>query len=152
MECLPLLKDKRLVKFEESTNLFLDMEIVICSFGLEKNNTDKFDDRDDKDIFLENDDRQRIGDEYQFINISKRTSPNPKRRLEKTIKKDSYADIIAKELDDDENIGLYKSYFDRYPHETIQKALDQTLMVPAEKIKKSKGALFNYLVQQLYKF
>ena len=153
MECLPLLKDKRLVKFEESTNPFLDMEIVICSFGLEMKSTDKFDDRDDndKDIFLENDNRQRIDDESQLKNIPKRISPKQERQIEKPVRKDSFADIIAKELDDEENIGLYKNYCERYSHETIQKALEQTLSIPEEQIRKSRGALFNYLVQQFNK-
>ncbi len=55
---------------------------------------------------------------------------------------------LAKALDDPHGINLYRSYCRKYPEELLRKALGEAKAVPAHAIKKGRGALFNYLVQQ----
>ena len=54
----------------------------------------------------------------------------------------------AKALDDMKNLGLYISYCRKYPEDVIRKILGVVREIPPERIKKSRGALFNYLVQK----
>jgi len=55
---------------------------------------------------------------------------------------------LATALDDRENLPLYHSYSRKYPESLLRKVLSEVKQVPTEKIKKSRGALFNYLVQR----
>jgi hypothetical protein len=63
-------------------------------------------------------------------------------------KKDLLALDTAKALGDMKNLGLYLSYCRRYPEGLIRKVLGIVKELPPEKIRKSRGALFNYLVQK----
>ena len=58
---------------------------------------------------------------------------------------------IATALNDYKNLALYRSYSKKYPASLLWKVLGEVEMVPPEKIKKSRGALFNYLVQHYVK-
>ena len=58
------------------------------------------------------------------------------------------AQNLAKALDDPHGINLYRSYCRKYPEELLRKALADTREVPDHRIKKGRGALFNYLVQR----
>lgn len=55
---------------------------------------------------------------------------------------------IAYKLNDLANIPLYISYANKYPEGVLLKALGEALEVPQQKIKKTRGALFNHLVQK----
>jgi len=63
-------------------------------------------------------------------------------------KKQLLALELADALDDRKSFALYISYSQRYPEGLLRKALAQAKAVPSEKIKKSRAALFNHLVQE----
>ncbi|PIZ82103.1 MAG: hypothetical protein COY02_00690 [Parcubacteria group bacterium CG_4_10_14_0_2_um_filter_41_6] len=55
---------------------------------------------------------------------------------------------VADGLEDVKNLRLYESYCRRYPAEVILAAYVRAREVSPDKIKKSRGALFNFLVQK----
>lgn len=55
---------------------------------------------------------------------------------------------LTEALNDYKNLPLYLSYSKRYPESFLRKVLGEVKEVPAEKIKKGRGALFNYLVKK----
>jgi hypothetical protein len=55
---------------------------------------------------------------------------------------------VARSLDDLENLALYLSYCRRFPESLIRDTLRIVQGIPAHKIRKSRGALFNYLIQK----
>lgn len=63
-------------------------------------------------------------------------------------KKDYLALDLAKELGDPENMAFYIKCSRKYPESILRQALAVALKMPAYKIKKSRGALFNYLVHK----
>lgn len=63
---------------------------------------------------------------------------------------DRLAHRIADGLDDLKNIALYKNYCRRYPTELILHAFMLAREPEPSKIKKSRGALFNWLVKKMY--
>ena len=66
-------------------------------------------------------------------------------------KKEFLALGVAKELGDIKNLALYLSYCKKYPENLINKTLIKVNEIPISKIKKSRGALFNYLIQKYAK-
>lgn len=72
-------------------------------------------------------------------NISKETSfPSTREEL--------LASDITKALNDSPNTALYLSYAHKYPESYLRQILSEVKQTPAHKIKKSRGALFMYLV------
>ena len=61
------------------------------------------------------------------------------------------AQRIAKELDDQKNLGLYLHYCRRYPLSVIRYAFEEAMRRKPEEIKKSRGALFTYIVKFMTK-
>ena len=55
---------------------------------------------------------------------------------------------LAKALKDRKGLPLYLSYSKRYPESFLRKVLGEVKEIPDRKIKKSRGALFNYLIQK----
>lgn len=55
---------------------------------------------------------------------------------------------IASSLDDHEALSLYITFTKKYSEAFLRKILLRVLSVPDEKIKRTRGALFTYLVQQ----
>ena len=55
---------------------------------------------------------------------------------------------LAFSLNDPECLSLYESYTQTYPESLLRKILGEVLEVPAERIKKSRGALFTYLLKK----
>ena len=55
---------------------------------------------------------------------------------------------IASVLYDIENLALYISYCKKFPEVLIRKTAAEVKQIPDEKIRKSRGALFNYLIQK----
>ena len=55
---------------------------------------------------------------------------------------------LAQGLNDLQGLQFYLSYARRYPESFLRKILAEVRQIPAIKIKKSRGALFNHLVQK----
>jgi hypothetical protein len=72
-------------------------------------------------------------------------------RTAKRSKSTELAMDIAAALGDHKNLALYISYSKRYPASLLRRVLGEVKEIPPEKIKKSRGALFNYLVQKYAK-
>lgn len=70
--------------------------------------------------------------------------PEPKPRTREEV----VAWDLAVGLDDMKAIPLYLSYAKRYPEYLLRKVMGQVREVPDNQIKKSRGALFNYMIQQ----
>lgn len=60
---------------------------------------------------------------------------------------DRLAVQIATEFSDLTHLPVYVAFCRRYPLPVIRKAFETTQKYPPEKIRKSKGALFTYLVK-----
>jgi len=58
---------------------------------------------------------------------------------------------LAKALNDRKGLSLYLSYSKKYPESFLRKVLGGVKEIPDRKIKKSRGALFNYLIQKYVK-
>lgn len=59
-----------------------------------------------------------------------------------------FAHQLAEGLDDLQNVKLYRSYVRRFPSSLLLKAYLRAKEPHPQKIRKSRGALFNYLVQR----
>lgn len=55
---------------------------------------------------------------------------------------------IANALNDREALPLYLSFTRKYQESFLRKILTRVMSVPAEKIKRTRGALFTYLVNE----
>jgi hypothetical protein len=64
------------------------------------------------------------------------------------VRKEQLARDLAKALNDPTGLRLYLSYAERYPEFFLRKILGVVRKIPDEKIKKSRGALFNHLIQK----
>ncbi len=58
------------------------------------------------------------------------------------------ASQIANDLGEPDDIALFRILIKRYPEALVRRAHQQTLKIPIEKIRKSKGALFLYLLKK----
>jgi len=83
--------------------------------------------------------------------IDSNNSPDSFLGASKEFKSKELAMDIARALEDQENLALYISYCRRYPLPLLRRVLDEVRQIPSEKIKRSRGALFNYLVQKYAK-
>jgi hypothetical protein len=57
---------------------------------------------------------------------------------------------LAQGLDDRQGLPLYLSYARRYPEGELRAIMGSVKEIPAERIRRSRGALFNHLVKQRY--
>lgn len=55
---------------------------------------------------------------------------------------------LAEALNDRQGLALYLSYAKRYPESLLRQVLGEVKEIPSEKIKKSRGALFNHIIQK----
>ena len=62
--------------------------------------------------------------------------------------KELLAADLAYKLNDLSNLPLYISYANKYPDNLLRKVLGEVMEIPQSKIKKTRGALFNHLVQK----
>ena len=87
-----------------------------------------------------------------IINIDKGESWAPKynnfKEFRPRTREEALALDLAGGLDDYKGLPLYISFAKKYPESLLRKVLEQVKEVPPEKIKKSKGALFNHLVRE----
>lgn len=58
------------------------------------------------------------------------------------------AEEITLALNDRENFSLYEFYARKYPESLLRKIVADVLKVPEERIRKSRGALFTYLLKK----
>lgn len=66
------------------------------------------------------------------------------------IRSDEYtlAMEIASALNDADSFSLYYAYTRKYDENTLRRILNRVLSIPEDKIRKTRGALFTYLVNQ----
>ena len=55
---------------------------------------------------------------------------------------------IAEALNDIDSLQLFITFAERYPEEYLRKVLEKVLAIPQDRIKKTRGALFTFLVKQ----
>ena len=60
----------------------------------------------------------------------------------------SLAYELARALDDIESLPVYIGFAEKYQETFLRKVLQKVMSVPDEKIKRTRGALFTYLVKQ----
>jgi len=72
----------------------------------------------------------------------------PERGFKPQTEKELLAMDLAEALSDTRNLPLYLSYCNKYPEQLLRRVLGEVKELPREKIRKSRGALFNYLVQK----
>jgi DNA-binding Lrp family transcriptional regulator len=80
-----------------------------------------------------------------FVGVSSKKLLNGRRP---ETKEELLASDIAEMLDDQRNIRQYLSYARRYPESVLREFLSQVQQTPLHRIKKSRAALFAYLVKQ----
>lgn len=55
---------------------------------------------------------------------------------------------LASTLNDRESLKAYEGFTERFSEEFLMKILAKVMSIPEQKIKKTRGALFTYLVNQ----
>jgi len=63
-------------------------------------------------------------------------------------KEEQLAYEIAEQLKDTEAIPLYLSYTKKYSEEFLRSRLARVMAIPDTKIRRSRGALFTFLIEQ----
>lgn len=69
--------------------------------------------------------------------------PNP----QQANRQETLARAIAEAFDDEGKLSLYATYCRKYPLPLIYRAFSEARSVPREKIRKSRAAIFFYLVK-----
>ena len=59
---------------------------------------------------------------------------------------------IAERLNDPDALSLYLSYTQQIPHEKLREILNKVCSIPEREIRRTKGALFTFLVGQYSKY
>lgn len=67
---------------------------------------------------------------------------------QKKTKVEYLASMIAEAFNDEEQVNLYLVYCKKYPDEIIQRAFAAARDFPEEKIRKSRAAIFFYLIKR----
>ena len=78
---------------------------------------------------------------------NQKASPNYQKQ-HPTTNKHPLAVEISQDFKDDENFEYYQSVCQKYPLELINKAFNKVKSIPDAKIRKSRGALFTYLIKK----
>ena len=55
---------------------------------------------------------------------------------------------IASSLNDLDNLKVHENFTETYQEDFLRKTLNKVMAIPERKIKKTRGALFTYLVQR----
>ena len=69
-----------------------------------------------------------------------------------TSKQNNLAYELATTLQDKESLVVYEAFARKYNEEFLRKTLAKVMSVPDDKIKRTRGALFTFLIQQHAKF
>ena len=83
--------------------------------------------------------------------ISLKPNLNSFKDFKPSDKEDLLAVDLADAFNDRDNLPLYLSYANRYPEQLLRTVMGEVKEIPLKKIKKSRGALFNHLVQKYAK-
>lgn len=59
-----------------------------------------------------------------------------------------FAQKIATLLNDQAALPLYETFARNYPMDALEEILDKVISIPDHKIKRTRGALFTFLVKQ----
>ena len=100
----------------------------------------KYFDTNDNDITRINNDIDRLKIKKSKFMTFKGFKPKTREEL--------LALDLARELNDLPGLPLYLSLARKYPETFLRRALSEAKGLPAHKIKKSRGAFFNYLIQK----
>jgi len=65
-------------------------------------------------------------------------------------KEERFAREIADALNDPDAIPLYTTYAEKYTEAHLRRILQRVLSIPQDQIRKTRGALFTFLVNQQY--
>jgi type II secretory pathway component PulL len=63
-------------------------------------------------------------------------------------KEEKLAREIASALGDEDSIALHISYAEKYSEEYLRSVLQKVLSIPEDQIRKTRGALFTFLIRQ----
>jgi len=80
-----------------------------------------------------------------FVSVSSKKPLNGRQLISR---EELLASDIAEKLDDRQSIRQYLSYAHKYPESVLREFLSQALQTPSHRIRKSRAALFAYLVKQ----
>ena len=143
-----LLKDKRLIAIERMNGRFK----YFLLFPKESKVHRGCDKKDTSDETLGNTNKNNItrinnnvNEDIKTFNMKSFKEFKPKTR------KELLASDLAKGLNDIKSLPFYLSVVRQYPEQLLMKLLGEVREIPSEKIKKSRAALFNYLLQQYAK-
>ncbi|WAC07987.1 MAG: hypothetical protein OS130_01950 [Thermodesulfobacteriota bacterium] len=125
------IKNHTLEKFSESRNSFIASQESKASFSPN--------DIMIKKAFLKNDiDNKKFF--HSTFNSFKEFKPKTRTEY--------LALELAEALKDPKGLGLYISYSNKFPEPLLRRVLSEVKQIPDKKIKKSRGALFNHLIQK----
>ena len=65
-------------------------------------------------------------------------------------KEERLAREIADALNDPDAVALYTAYAEKYTEAHLRRVLQRVLSVPQDQIRKTRGALFTFLINQQY--
>lgn len=65
-----------------------------------------------------------------------------------TIQQRALAEELAERLHDRNSLSLYLMFTQQYTEAHLRDVLERVLSIPDEKIKRTRGALFTYLIKQ----
>jgi len=89
-----------------------------------------------------------LNDYINIINNVRNTRSPSSENPRLTFPRDALAFEIAQTLNDEKNLALYLAYCRRYSAEIINRAFEVVKETPIERIKRSRGAFFTYLVKR----
>ena len=96
-------------------------------------------------IYFDTNDNKRT---RNINNIDIKNSNKSLREFKPKTREELLALDLADALNDHKALALYLSYARRFPESLLRRALGEAKEIPIEQIKKSRAALFNYLIQK----
>lgn len=97
---------------------------------------------------LNNNYRTRINKHNIDSKKSRKFGFSPHKEFKPKTREEVLALDLAQGLDDLKGLPLYLSYSRKFPEALLRRTLSEVKAMPAKQIKKSRGALFNYLIQK----
>jgi len=141
---IKLLKELGLVKMEKKRGscIYHILEVDV------PNGTQPYDRNDTSCVTKDHTNNNNITRININNNANKKTLNFSSKGFSPKIKEELLALDLAKELNDRKNLSLYLHYARCYPEPFLRKVLGEVKEIPEERIKKSKAALFTYLVKK----
>ncbi len=140
-----LLKGKRLIAIERMNGRFK----YFLLYPKESKDNRGCDKKDISDKTRGNTNKNNITRINNNVNDNRKTfNMKSFKEFKPNTKKELLASDLAKGLNDSKSLPFYLSVVRQYPEQLLMKLLGEVREIPSEKIKKSRAALFNYLLQQ----